>query len=187
MAEKYGSEYTHHAIAGADFEESGNNVSATALYFEPASYSYPISLNLVYNAILKTLAGKDYEITTSLEPLPMFNSAPNHAAKIIMDFVFFGYCSLVFIIFSLFVIHPHRENITQVKNLQIMTGTSAVTYWMTIFVFDLFAVLVLSSIFVISLGINAGHSGPYEVKLICKLLISNFSYSNSKFLKNFTL
>ncbi|XP_011496889.1 PREDICTED: ATP-binding cassette sub-family A member 1-like [Ceratosolen solmsi marchali] len=134
--------YSSSLIAAAEFNETGNDTLANAFYSDNAMFSIPISINLLSNAIIKTLAGDDHSISIFSHQLPnslQSNFIPDETVYgTVLLFVFFLFPAI-----ALFIIHPLRESVTNVKQLQRMAGVSCFTYWGTMFIFDFLVFLIL--------------------------------------------
>ncbi|XP_011706122.1 PREDICTED: uncharacterized protein LOC105461320, partial [Wasmannia auropunctata] len=95
-----------------------------------AVHSVPLTINLLSNSLIKAFAGDKYSIIVSRQLLPDILSIliipPDHSFPIA-----FLFCSFLFSIVSLFVVHPLQETETKVKQLQRMTGVTSVLYWGT--------------------------------------------------------
>lgn len=133
--------YDYRMIAAAELNESYIN----AFYSETAIYSLPISINLLYNALIKHLLSPDYSISLSSQDLP--HELPSNLQ---IGRKFGSELALLFALdmiamLALFVIQPSRELITNFKQLQKMTGLSGITYWATMFLSDLmeYGIIVL--------------------------------------------
>ncbi|XP_014205590.1 ATP-binding cassette sub-family A member 1-like [Copidosoma floridanum] len=144
--------YRNHLIAAAEFNSTGNDTSAAnAFYSGYAMFSIPISINLLSNALIKSLAGDEHSISISGQQLPnslQSTLIPDDNVDVyatVLLFVFFFFPAI-----ALFVIHPLREALTNIKQLQRMTGVSCFTYWGTMFIFDLAVFLIV--IFFIVIG-----------------------------------
>lgn len=135
--------YRNHLIAAAEFNQTGNDTIANAFYSGYATFSMPISINLMSNSILKTLAGDDHSISISGHQLPhSLHSTliPDENVDVyatVLLFVFFFFPAV-----ALFVVHPLREALSNIKQLQTMTGISCFTYWGTMFLFDFLVFLI---------------------------------------------
>ena len=179
--------YRNHLIAAAEFNNTGNETAANAFFSGYAMFSIPISINLVSNALIKSLAGDDHSISISGHQLPhslQSTLIPDENVDVyatVMLFVFFFFPAV-----ALFVIHPLRESLSNVKQLQRMTGVSCFTYWGTMFVFDFMVFLV--AIFLIVVGFILMDSAIdlrlYEETEIGKLKIS-LQFEKLKHLKTF--
>lgn len=147
--------YRNHLIAAAEFNNTSINdttIIANAFYSGYATFGIPISINLLSNALIKDLIGDEYSISISGQQLPNSLQNPSNSSDeeievyaSVMLFVFFFFPAV-----ALFVVHPLREALTNVKHLQRMTGVSCFTYWGTMFLFDM--VVFLFAIFCIIIG-----------------------------------
>lgn len=119
---------------------------------ERARFALPISINLVSNAVLKTVFGGDHGIDLSYGELSLFKDNSTFGNAI--NWMHIGYIVAVILAFfifpavSLFVVHPLRERLSNVKHLQRIAGVSATAYWGIIFAFDFVIFLVISVLFV---------------------------------------
>ncbi|KAG9509130.1 ATP-binding cassette sub-family A member 3 [Fragariocoptes setiger] len=116
-----------------------------AWYNGEATHAFPISVNMMINSVLRNVAGHiqgDHPIKRSRVSLT------HHALAQINTLIAFlphlgRLINLVFLPFSLafitsyFVIFPTHERVTKSKHLQLMTGVSARTFWLSHFLFDL--------------------------------------------------
>lgn len=134
--------YRSDLIAAAEFNETGNDTLGNAFYSDHAVFSIPISINLLSNAIIKSVAGDDHSISISSHQLPHSLQSTlipdENVYGTVLLFVFFFFPAI-----ALFIIHPLRESISNVKQLQRMAGVSCFTYWGTIFIFDFLVFLVV--------------------------------------------
>lgn len=138
--------YDNHLIAAAEFNQTDKGIVANALFSGKAVFGFPISMNLLSNAILRGLTGTDdYSIRLSSQGLPSLTNFRSN--EIMVDIQTYTTAVIFAFLFSpviaLFVIHPLRESSTNVKQLQRMSGISCFTYWGTMFVFDLIVLLML--------------------------------------------
>ncbi|KAJ8686327.1 hypothetical protein QAD02_022121, partial [Eretmocerus hayati] len=142
--------YHRYVIAAANFTKTTEGaISGIALYSSSASFSWPISLNLLTNAILKSLAGDDYSISLTSHQLPYRSAAyvdevPVALAWMISTLLMF----LLYIMVALIVIHPVLENSANVKQLQRMTGASGLTYWGSMMAFDMVTLLLVMTLII---------------------------------------
>jgi ATP-binding cassette subfamily A (ABC1) protein 3 len=134
--------YSSNLIAAVEMNTTANGTLANAFYSNNAMFSIPISINLLSNAIIKTLTGDDHSISIFSHQLPntlQSNFIPDETVYgTVLLFVFFFFPAV-----ALFIIHPLRESITNVKQLQRMAGVSCFTYWGTMFIFDFLVFLVV--------------------------------------------
>lgn len=95
-------------------------------------------MNLLSNALIKAFAGDQHSILISRQQLPntIISTRPQapEAESLSRVLVF---CGFFFPTVALFVVHPLQETMTKVKQLQRMTGVTSLSYWSTMFTFDL--------------------------------------------------
>ncbi|XP_012272935.1 ATP-binding cassette sub-family A member 1 [Orussus abietinus] len=143
--------YQRNFITSAEFNVTENTLYANAFYSGTAVLSMPIAVNLLTNALLKAQAGDEYSIDVSRQRLPNMNELTNIDPVMISVLAFQNAFSFVFFLFistALFVIHLIKENASQMKQLQRMTGISAPTYWGITYICDIF-VFLLSIMFLV--------------------------------------
>ena len=174
LANRDNTTYLNNVITAAEFNDTTSTVFANAMYSNSAIYSLPISLNILYNTILKSFAGSEYDITVSTQSLPKVHMTRNAEEEVFLAygrvFIFIGF---IFPMAALFVVHPLREQLTGIKHLQLMTGTSPFTYWFTMFLFDLFIFIFASLIIIAEIAILNSAYGLrlYQSRETCKILI----------------
>lgn len=136
-------DYRNRLIAGAEFTVTERMIHANALYSENTVYGVLISIDLIFNAILKKLFGDSHSISLSLEQLPddETNYEDSHVSPTILKTIFFMGFYMASIAY--YVVHPLKESLSKVKQLQYMSlGVSSLTYWGTMFFVDLVIALV---------------------------------------------
>lgn len=140
-------EYRNNLIVSAEFNDTEVNTTwANGFYSGLAIHSVPLTVNLLSNSFIKTLAGDQYSIDISRQQLPntLFSTkiALPEAESLSRVLIF---CSFFFPTVALFVVHPLQETMTKVKQLQRMTGVTSISYWSTMFAFDflIFTICVL--------------------------------------------
>lgn len=130
-----------------------NSANVTAFYSENLGYSVPLTINLLTNAILKNITSDDYSIDLSIQnmgvetddvfyPRYMQELEPINLAILVLAFI---------PAVALFILHPLRESVTRIKHLQQITGASYLTYWGTMFLFDLVVFYLLIALIMTSL------------------------------------
>lgn len=74
--------YKRHMIVAAEFNSSDDLL--TVMYSNFALHGAPISLNLITNVLIKSLAGEKYDIQLSNAPLREFNvnSSPKQLSEV---------------------------------------------------------------------------------------------------------
>lgn len=138
------SQYNNHLIAASEFNKSSPTLTVNAFYSDTASYSFPISVNLLMNTLAKAQLGNSYAISVSAQQLPalddkIFSDISIVSAYTTAVLITFFFCPAI----ALFVIHPLRESTSSVKQLQTMSGVSCLTYWGTMFLFDMVVYLIV--------------------------------------------
>ena len=144
-------EYRNNYIVSAEFNISDEVLFVNGFYSGIAIHSIPLTLNLLSNVLIKSMAGDEYSIHLSSQKLPNALSE----TMLIMPEVdslmrTLGFCCFFFKTVALFVVHPFQEMESKMKQLQRMTGVSSFSYWLTMFTFD-FVVLAIS-VFIIITG-----------------------------------
>ncbi|XP_074030310.1 phospholipid-transporting ATPase ABCA3 [Leptinotarsa decemlineata] len=138
--------YKEHMIAAANFFVTNGSIRAVAMYNAVALHSLPISLNLITNAIVKTLLGSEYSISTSYWPLESIDTS---ASPVEYSETMFAVLWLIMIpigclfILGSFIIFPHTEISTRFIQLQYMCGVKPVVYWITNFLSDLVVYFIM--------------------------------------------
>jgi len=141
-------EYRNYFIAAAKFETNESTLSVNGLYSGIAIHSVPLTINLLSNALIKTFVGEQYSILISRQQLPnvlmsskMESPELESLSRVLIFTAFF------FPTVALFVVHPLQETVTKVKQLQRMTGVTAISYWCTMFIFD-FLIFTVSALLI---------------------------------------
>ncbi|EZA61865.1 hypothetical protein DMN91_006090 [Ooceraea biroi] len=130
-------DYRNYYVAAAEFKNNETTLSANGFYSGIAIHSVPLTTNLLSNALIKTFAGEKHSILVSRQQLPntlMSSKIEMPEMESLSRVLIF--CSFFFPTVALFVIHPLQETATRVKQLQRMSGVTAVSYWGTMFIFD---------------------------------------------------
>ncbi|XP_017876215.1 ABC transporter A family member 1-like [Ceratina calcarata] len=143
--------YRNNYVASVEFNVSDTGtLLANALYSGTAIHSVPLTINLLSNALIKSVAGDEYSIRVSSQKLPnslMETMLSMPGAESLTRVLIF--CCFFFPVVALFIIHPFEEKETKMKQLQRMTGVSSFVYWLTMFVFDL-VILTLSILIIVT-------------------------------------
>lgn len=131
--------YRNNLIVSAEFNATENStILANGFYSGIALHSVPLTMNLLSNTFIKKFASDQHSILISRQQLPntlMSSKLEAPEAESLSRVLIF--CSFFFPTVALFVVHPLQETITKVKQLQRMTGVTSLSYWGTMFVFDL--------------------------------------------------
>lgn len=124
------------------------NPSITVWYSNQPYHASPISLNVLHNAVLQAVSGRQCTITIANKPLAyraetrimMLQAATNLGLHLSVNI---GVAmSFVASLFSLVYI---KERVTKAKLLQFVSGINALIYWLTAFLWDycLFIIIAL--------------------------------------------
>ncbi|XP_018325058.1 retinal-specific ATP-binding cassette transporter [Agrilus planipennis] len=132
--------YKTRLVVAAEFNETGNDSILNAMYSNTALHGAPISLNMLMNALLKTLKDPSYSISVKNDPLPVLAATKSlnqqSSAEVAILWLFLFPLGLLFAI-SGFLLFPQMENMTSSKQLQLMCGIRPEFYWSTTYLFDL--------------------------------------------------
>ncbi|KAL1463191.1 hypothetical protein WDU94_014968 [Cyamophila willieti] len=141
-------DYRTKIIAGAVIGQS----ASTVMFNSIPLHAMPISINLHNTALLRAFTGNPQAtITTSNHPInfdavPICESTPDSSMgqSIASGVQWAAILAIIMpIFFSMYFIFPVLERINSCKQLQLMTGTSWITYWLSLFSFDYFVTLLL--------------------------------------------
>lgn len=187
--------YRTSLIAGAVISNTDTNL----LFNTIPLHALPISLNMYSNALLKSVTGlKDAAITTSNHPInfkavDMCETSDLLTPSLYISTAFWALMLLLTMptFFSMFFNFPVEERINNCKQLQLMTGTSWMTYWSSLFVFDFF---VMSVVFVVAIlcltlvDLFKFHLIAYLTQIcVLTLLLFVFGCANLLFTYSFSL
>ncbi|XP_011251490.2 retinal-specific ATP-binding cassette transporter [Camponotus floridanus] len=168
-------EYRNNFIVSAEFNSTENNtILANGFYSAIAFHSVPLTMNLLSNALIKTFAGDQHSILISRQQLPNTIISTRQAPEEESLSRVLIFCGFFFPTVALFVVHPLQETMTKVKQLQRMTGVTSLSYWGTMFTFDLVlytvCVLLITLAFYIMDIILSLHV-YYTTEILCTILI----------------
>ncbi|KAM0731026.1 Phospholipid-transporting ATPase ABCA3 [Formica fusca] len=169
-------EYRNNLIVSAEFNATENStILANGFYSGIALHSVPLTVNLLSNTFIKTFASDQHSILISRQQLPntlVSSKLEAPEAESLSRVLLF--CSFFFPTVALFVVHPLQETITKVKQLQRMTGVTSLSYWGTMFVFDLLlytvCILLITLAFYI-MDIILDLRLYYRTEILCTILI----------------
>ncbi|XP_011306970.1 retinal-specific ATP-binding cassette transporter, partial [Fopius arisanus] len=128
--------YRNKYIVSAEFYQMDMNITANGFYSGGAYLGMPVTLNTLSNAILKALTMNDaYTIDASVQQIPIIWAIPQRE---VADgwLATSGIILFMAVTIALYVTQPLEEARCGVKQLQIMTGASKFSYWVSMFVFD---------------------------------------------------
>ncbi|CAH1119745.1 unnamed protein product [Phaedon cochleariae] len=168
--------YREHIVASASFFHYNSKIEAIALYNGMAVHSLPISLNLVTNAIAKTLLGSEYSISTSNWPLASINQHSSNEyseTKVVVLWLILIPIGCLFIHGS-FIVFPHTEISTKFVQMQFMCGVKPYLYWLSNFVTDMLIYLVF--ILVMSVFMCIFFPPMHHLYEFCYLFLILFVY-----------
>lgn len=128
----------------------------TVWYSNQPYHASPISLSLLHNAILRTVAGRDCSISVSNKPLAyrtesrmmMLQAGNNLGFQLSFNVGF----AMAFVA-SFFIIGYIKERITKAKLLQFVSGVNVLMYWITAFLWDYFTFLVIAFLVTFTIGV----------------------------------
>ncbi|XP_076762980.1 ATP-binding cassette sub-family A member 17 [Xylocopa sonorina] len=146
-------EYRNNYIVSAEFNISNGILYANGFYSKIAMHSVPLTMNLVSNTLIKSMAGTEYSIHVSSQKLPdslstsaLYEMSTRIEAESLMRVLVF--CCFFFPTVALFLAHPFQEMETKMKQLQRMTGVTSCAYWLTMFTFD-FLIFAVSTVIIV--------------------------------------
>nr|QER78485.1 ATP-binding cassette transporter [Diaphorina citri] len=166
--------YRTKVLAGASI---GADNRSTLLFNSIPLHSAPISVNLHSTALLRALSGNpNAAITTTNHPInfdavPICDGMPEaiSVASIMSAAMWSLVLGLILPIwFAKFFSFPVVERVNNCKQLQLMTGTSWLTYWLALFSFDygmILVTLLLGLGVVIVMDLLLTHLIAYPVEL----------------------
>ncbi|CAG9812339.1 unnamed protein product [Chironomus riparius] len=157
------------------FGVSIHKENVTAWYNNQPYHTLPITLNLIHNAILKASFGNKFGLNVGNKPLPYRNEtrAANlafvHSRVNLQLYLIISFALSVS--YAIFVIAVVKERIGKSKNMQITVGIHPVTYWLSIFIWDVLVVLIIA--ITTSLAV-AGTFSNYETIDSLNIRLENF-------------
>lgn len=139
-------------LFGATIEKS----NITVWYNNQPYHASPISLSLLHNAVLKTVAGRKVSIAVSNKPLPyraesrmmMLQAGNNLGFQLSFNIGF----AMAFVA-SFFIIIYIKERITKAKLLQFVSGINVVMYWLTAFLWDYLVFVIIAFLMTLTIGV----------------------------------
>jgi len=134
-------------IVGAAFSDE----RITAFFNNQPYHSAPLAINMVNNALLKSISGSEKLINVRNKPLPFsleskvaqLGSANNIGFNVAFNTGFaFAFVSAMFVMFYI------KENMTRAKLLQYVSGANKVIFWLVSFVIDYVLFLLISLLYI---------------------------------------
>lgn len=128
-----------------------DDVNVTAWFNNQAYHTIPLSLNLAYNALLKTVC-PDCSISITNSPLPftldsrldMLQAGNNMGFQLASNVGF----SMAFVA-AFYIIFYIKERVSRAKLLQFVSGINIWTFWLTAFAWDVIT-FVLTTLFMVA-------------------------------------
>lgn len=139
------SSYIRTYLVGGQIESNTSGLQLKPWYNREATHSMPISLNLLYQTLMRTLLGNNVSITLHNYPAPFtyYYLSSVHSVTYTMIYTCFLFVPLtVPFLGASYVLFPVHERVSQSKLLQMMTGISTLTVWAASYIFDLLNHLV---------------------------------------------
>ncbi|KAF5274074.1 hypothetical protein FQR65_LT04472 [Abscondita terminalis] len=171
--------YKRHMVVAAEFNKSDDKKIINMMYSNNAIHGAPISLNLVMNSVLKALKGEGYSIVSGNNPLPAMRGTNfDQASEVEVSILWFILFPLGILFLSgTFILFPHMERVSNIKQLQLMCGVRSILYWITCYIWDLFlyciAVLIIIVIVTLYGGISSNiFSGITEIGALLAILMA---------------
>lgn len=132
-----------------------NDSSIVAWYNNQPYHTIPLTLNLAYNALLKTVC-TDCSISITNSPLPftfdsrldMLQAGNNMGFQLASNVGF----SMAFVA-AFYIIFYIKERVSRAKLLQFVSGINIWTFWLTAFVWDLITFVVTICFMVATLAV----------------------------------
>lgn len=134
--------YTLNYALGATFTQS----KIVGWFNFEYSHAVPLTLNLVNQAILKTLAGSDYSLSVSNHPYLSRKSSLFHGLDSFIVFLLVNVLitAIVMVFSSLYSTSYIKERTSGMKLMQFNFGFSRLTYWMLSLTFDVISFMILN-------------------------------------------
>lgn len=128
----------------------------TVWYNNQPYHASPISLSLLHNAVLTTVAGRNCTIAVANKPLPyrtesrmmMLQAGNNLGFQLSFNIGF----AMAFVA-SFFIIFYIKERVTKAKLLQFVSGINVVMYWITAFLWDYLIFVLIAFLVTLTIGL----------------------------------
>lgn len=156
-------EFKSHTILGLEL----NNNSVIAWFNNVAYHSMPTSLNLYYNAVLRSycnnctlLLSNAPMVFTVASRLEMHNSVRDFGFQLAANVGFaMSFVSAFYVIFYI------KERVSRAKLLQVVSGASLWTYWLMAWAFDVVMYLCNTLLLILALYLlqEEGWNSPQEL------------------------
>ena len=150
-------------FVGLSLDYTNTTLSSTFYYSSLAFHSSACILNQISNMILISLTNDNsYSITTINSPLASNSSLSNSTSflellacldTLPLSLLNFINSIIIAFVISILVMHIARERLNGSKQLQFLSGTHYLTYWISNYIFDLIVCFFIASSMVLMLKI----------------------------------
>ncbi|XP_031329080.1 ATP-binding cassette sub-family A member 3-like isoform X1 [Photinus pyralis] len=170
--------YNQHMVVAAEFNKtsSGQRI-VNAMYSNSAIHGAPISFNLIMNAVLKGMVGEEYSIVAGNSPLPVTQGEyVEEASEVEVASLWLLLFPLgMLFLTSTFVLFPHMERVSNIKQLQLMCGIRSFLYWISCYLWDLIlyfvtVLLILATVRIYGFVFSKIFSGFNEIGALFVIL-----------------
>ncbi|XP_055683327.1 phospholipid-transporting ATPase ABCA3 isoform X3 [Lutzomyia longipalpis] len=132
---------------------SGNEI--TAWFNNQPLHTIPLSLDVVYNAILRATCGQQCGITLTNHPIPftyesrlvILSVGNNMGFQLAINVTF----AMAFVA-SFFILFYIKERMSRAKLLQFVSGVNVYTFWFTALIWDYFTYLITACLMIATLA-----------------------------------
>jgi len=168
------------------------NGSITAWFNSQPYHTIPLTISMINRAILKNVAGTEYDITVYNKPYSMpLNDNESHIAifedprniifALVVIFFLMTYWPVIFI--GAYI----KERECRAKLLLYISGANRFTYWLTSFVFDYIVFMIISCFIIGMIGIyQRDHYATAEELGILLAICSFYSFGMLPFIYAFS-
>ncbi|BFZ10796.1 hypothetical protein BsWGS_13835 [Bradybaena similaris] len=142
--------YIKKMIIGMEIVEASSRgrVSVIAYYNTQPYHAEAISVNYVVNALLQFTLNTSFYFKSAIAPLPLTSEEDENDGTV--EVVSYGLAASSFIAFAmsfastLFIAAPIKERQSGTKHMEMMTGVSPFTYWLSTLAFDFILFMIAS-------------------------------------------
>lgn len=128
-----------------------NNFKIIAWFNTQPYHTMPLTINTVNRAILKSVAGADYDITVTNQPFEQADSdfeflkeMAGSVGKIVLNFIVILFLLIIWPI--IYIGNYIKEREIRFKFLQLICGTNRLVYWLTNLAFDFILFILICSV-----------------------------------------
>ncbi|XP_047110492.1 phospholipid-transporting ATPase ABCA1-like isoform X1 [Schistocerca piceifrons] len=165
-------------IVAAEFKCDSNSVQANALYSNVALHGFPISVNIMSNAMLKFFNNK-FSIVFSYHPFKTKEPQETVPVEIIgLLWVVLTPFAVLYVV-SNFVTLPLLERVAKSKQIKFMAGVNPITYWLSHFLWD-FVCFTVVIVMLLACIIVCDHHGFFtKPEMLCVFVMLLILYGFS--------